>query len=218
MKNRLTYISCAVAALLAVASVPAYPLGTSHIGSDAEMLAMFSDTIFVAEGRIGDGLGAATFELDLGKSTSQPEVTAQFDWSNGMTVPFTLTYDNISNAVVFTVGGSTLNWASPLSGYSDLFVRTRAVDAASDIVIQNLSLDGEVINDASHAVGANGLDILWIKGGTIYDGFTLSGQVTMTWTGTRPSQSRLAFQIKVDKLIPTGVSDTSWGKIKSLYR
>lgn len=216
--NRLAYVCVGMVVLFVAASAPAFALTTSHISSDAEMLAMFSDTIFVAEGRIGDGLGNATFELDLGKATSQPEVTAQFGWPNGTSVPFTLTYNSLTNGVEFTVGNSTLNWTSPLAGYTDVFVRTRAVNVNSDIVVRDLFLDGEAVNDVSNAVGADGLDILWIRGGTLQNGFTLAGYVTMTWTGTAPTQSRLAFQIKVDRLKPTDIEILNWGRIKSLYR
>ncbi len=211
--------SFAAAALLVAAAQPAMALTTQHIATDPEMLALLTDTLFVAEGRIGDGSGAATFEIDLGGDTGAPATTAQYNWPNGGAVSWTLTYDNVSNQIVFTVDGISLMYTSPLSGFTDLFLRTRAVNANSTILVDNLVLDAEGVGDASNADGnASGLDILWISGGTLTDGFALSGQTTMAWSGTAPTQSRLAFQIKVGKVLPVAVEESTWGRIKSLYR
>jgi len=76
---------------------------------------------------------------------------------------------------------------------------------------------GVSVGDVSSAVGP-GLDILWISGAALSDGFTLTGTATLAWTGTPPTQSRLAFQIKVAKLAVVGTEDESWGGIKALYR
>jgi hypothetical protein len=205
--------------LLSAPNFAAATLNVSHLATDAEMLELLSDTLFVGEGRIGDRGGAATFELDLGHDTGDPETTAHYDWQSGVPVPFTLAYNYVTNDVVFTVGGVVLNWTSELSGYSDIFVRTRAVDAGAEILVEDLVLDGELVSDVSFADGdASGLDILWINGGTLGNGFTLSGNVTLTWIGSPPTQSRLAFQIKVGKLKGVATEDTSWGRIKTLYR
>ncbi|MDD4858139.1 MAG: hypothetical protein PHD74_08550, partial [Candidatus Krumholzibacteria bacterium] len=61
----------------------------------------------------------------------------------------------------------------PFDVFGDIFVRTRAVDDGKSIVVQDLVLDGQSVGDASAAVGADGLDILWISGGALSDGFTL---------------------------------------------
>ena len=219
MIKAILYTMFFAAVTLALPSSSSAALNVSHLATDAEMLSLLSDTLFVAEGRIGDRGGAATFEIDLGQSTGSPETSAQYDWQSGVPVPFALTYDYITNDVVFTVDDVVLYWTSELSGYSDIFVRMRAVNADSEILVDDLILDVEAVNDAAYAEGnGSGLDILWINGGTMGNGFTLTGTVTMSWTGTPPSQSRLAFQIKVGKLQGVPVDETSWGRIKSLYR
>lgn len=211
--------SCiALVLLLSAAGASWGALTTTHIGSDAELLELLSDTLFVGEGRIGDGAGTATFEVDLGGSSGNPDQTAQYDWPNGTSVAWTLTYNSATNLVTFTVDDVELHYVTPLSGFTEVFVRTRAVDADTEILVENLVLDGETVGDDSHAVGAGGLDILWISGGLLLDGFTMSGSTTMSWTGTPPTQSRLAFQIKVGTLEPVAVEDSSWGSIKALYR
>jgi hypothetical protein len=203
-------------AMILVASPAAADLTTSHLATDAEMLALLSDTLFVGEGRIGDGWGAATFEIDLGGDTGSPATTAQYGWPNGTAVPWTLTYDHTTNLIEFVVDGTTLMYTTPLSGFSDLFVRARAVNVDSDILVDDLVVDGETIYDASQATG-NGLDILWIAGATLSDGFTISGTTRMTWTGTPPTQSRLAFQIKVGTLNPVYVAPATWGRLKNMF-
>jgi hypothetical protein len=187
------------------------------LSTDAELLALISDTLFVAEGRIGDLGGAATFELDLGQSTAAPNTTAQYGWVNGQVESFTLTYSNVTKLVSFTLGGRSLTYTTPFPMFGDIFVRTRAVDSGREIILQNLVLDGQGVGDVSHAVG-DGLDILWISGGMLSDGFTLTGTATLSWVGAPPTQSRLAFQIKVAKLSVIGVENDTWGGIKALYR
>jgi len=207
----------ALAALAALAGSAGATIITSHLSSDAQLLALLSDTLFVAEGRIGDGSGAATFEIDLGASTSAPDVTAQYPWPNGTAVPWTLTYNGTTNLVTFTVNGVALQYTTPLSGFTEIFVRTRATNAGTDIVVNNLTFESEAVGDVSQALGAGGLDILWIHGGSVSDGFTMTGQTTMTWTGAMPSQSQLAFQIKVGWSFTVYTGDVSWGRLKQMF-
>jgi hypothetical protein len=215
--NRLqTVLLCVFTIVILGAGPASATLITQHLATDAEMLAILSDTLFVGEGRIGDGAGAGTFEIDLGGDTGNPATTAQYDWPNGTAVAWTLTYDAMTDLVTFTVDNTTLQYTTPLSGFTDVFVRARAVDAGSQIVVSDLVLDGETVGDQSDAVG-DGLDILWISGGTLSDGFVLSGQTTMSWTGDPPTQSRLAFQLKVGTLKTVYVEPATWGQLKNMF-
>ena len=63
--HQLKMTVTALVALAALAGSAGATIVTSHLSSDAQLLALLSDTLFVAEGRIGDGSGAATFEIDL---------------------------------------------------------------------------------------------------------------------------------------------------------
>ncbi|UCG51589.1 MAG: hypothetical protein JSW58_15605 [Candidatus Latescibacterota bacterium] len=70
------YLAAMVVLLLAV---PVFAeIVTSHLSSDAEMLAVLENVAIVAEGRIGDLGGPATHELDLGDDTGNPDTTAQY--------------------------------------------------------------------------------------------------------------------------------------------
>lgn len=215
--NRLSTIAAATVLVGALFVLPAAALTVSHIATDAELIDLLSDELFVAEGRIGDGAGAATFEVDLGGDTGAPATTAQYPWPNGGAVDWSLHYNHVTNLITFTVDTVVLQWTTPLSGFTDLFVRTRAVNAGTEIIVDDLMLDAENVGDASHAV-ADGLDILWISGGVLADGFTLTGTTTMSWAGAMPTQSRLAFQLKVGTLSTVSTEETTWGRVKSLYR
>jgi hypothetical protein len=203
------------AVLVLVPAALAAQVSTEHIATDAEMLEYLSDTMFVAEGRIGDRGGAATFELDLGQDTGAPGTTAQYDWQSGVAEPFTLTYDHFTGQVTFSLGGIVLNYTTPYFDFDQVFVRTRATEEGTSILVDDLVIDGDGISDQSAAVG-NGLDILWIKGANLNNGFVLTGVATLTWTGTPPTQSRLAFQIKIGKAAIVATEESTWGRIKRL--
>jgi hypothetical protein len=189
---------------------------TSHFASDAAFQAFQPEPAinFVAEGRIGDRGGAATFELDLGQSTAAPATQAQYNWISGQAEPFTLSYNNISGVVTFQLGGRTLNY-SPGATFTDIYIRTRATQAGTSVVVNNLVLDGCGIADQSGATG-DGLDYLRLVGGTLGDGFVLTGNATLNWGAIPPANSHLAFQIKVGTpatIVP--VDGATWSSVKA---
>jgi hypothetical protein len=112
----------AVVCLLLATSAPA-EINTTHLDSDTELLDYLSDTLFVAEGRIGDLGQAATFELDLGYSTGAPAATEQYDWQNGAGEPFSVQYDSSTGTVTFTLGGKTLHYVTDYSDFDAIFIR-----------------------------------------------------------------------------------------------
>jgi hypothetical protein len=174
-------------------------VSTSHITSDTDLNNMLLDKAFVAEGRIGDRGGVATFEVDVGEDTSAPADTAQFNWQNCTAYPFLLNY-TAPNNVSFTVNGSVIvSWNGVnQSAVSDIFIRTRATKNNSHITVDELILDGSPIADQSFANGSgSGLDILWIQEDNLQNGFVLTGNITMCWGDPLPTQSNLAMQIKV---------------------
>ncbi len=209
----LTRVLVAAAIALSIPALASGEITTSHIASDAELVAMLSDTMFVSEGRIGDLGGAATFELDLGQDTGAPFVSAQYAWQSGVVEPFMITYDAGTSLVTFTLGGVTLNYNTPWFDFDQVFVRTRAVNEGSSVMVSDIVIDGESVMDQSQAVG-NGLDNLWIQGAMLNDGFTLTGNAVLSWTGAAPTQSRLAFQVKVGKLGIVSTEESSWSEIK----
>jgi hypothetical protein len=189
----------------------------SHLNSDAAMLAVLKNVAFIAEGRIGDLGGAATFELDLGPDTGNPSSTEQYGWQSGVAEPFTLSYDHGTGVVTFTLGGKTLTY-NPGMSFREIFVRTRAVNDLTSVQVCDLVLNGVNVGDISSTTGPDGLDILAISGIEIYNGFTLTGTAVLSWEGQAPTLSRLAFQIKVGNAPSVPVERSTWGNIKGLYK
>jgi len=194
---------------------------TRHLASDAELDEVFPDAknAFVAEGRIGDRSGGATFEAGLGETAAAAAASGQHDWQRGVREPFTLAYSKDRNLVVFALGNNTLTFA-PEKGadMTDIIIRAQALDAKASVGVADLIIGSRGVPDSSMAFGANGLDILWIRGASLQDGFLMTGFATLSWQGTAPSQSKLAFQIKVGEAsasAATANEETSWGKIKA---
>ena len=210
-------IIIAIALLIVVAALPASAvIVTRHVATDAEMLSYIQNIAIVAEGRIGDRGGAATFELDLGDNTGSPATTAQYAWQSGVVEPFTLGYDKVTNVATFTLGGRVLTY-SPAVSFREFFVRTRAVDSGASVRVYDLVLNGQGVGDLSAANGPDGLDILAVSGVDLSQGFTLTGVAVLTWTGAAPTQSRLAFQIKIGNAPTVPAEKSTWGKIKGIY-
>jgi len=206
--------------IVACCSLPASAdLIVTHLDNDAAMhgIVEAEEMALVAEGRIGDRGGAATFELDLGQTTAAPAVQAQYDWQSGQPEPFSLVYDAASGMAEFSLGGEILSY-EPFGDYEEIFIRCRATREGSAVRVDALTLDGEVVGDESLADGdLGGLDILWISGGELEDGFALHGIATLSWGATVPTQSHLAFQVKVGGGGSTFTRDSSFSLLKALY-
>lgn len=172
-----------------------------HLADDNAASSFIQNISFVAEGRIGNNAANGTHELGLGASTSSFAQTAHSSWANAAASSFTLSFTPADGLARFTVGTQTLQFA-PLSGADDLFLRTRASRSNSGLRLQNLTLDGVPVSDSSWAVNpGSGIDILWIRNAGLSDGFTLSGEVLMSWN-QRPNNSQLAFQISAGNAVP----------------
>ncbi len=219
-KMKIDRPTAVLALALAVAAAPAEAeLTTEHLSSDGELLAILPEVSFVCEGRIGDRGGTATFELDIGSSTSAPSETAQHAWTSGFEEPFEVAYHPATGIVTFALGAAMLTYAPDLP-LTDLFLRTRATLSGTSARLFDLSLNGETVNDASAADGdAAGIDILRVRGADLARGFALTGKAVFEWTGTAPTQSRLAFQIQAGEAqATTGTEPISWGGVKTLFR
>ena len=168
----------------------------THLSSDDEMNALMPDIAFVAEGRIGDRDGITTHELNLHEfDPGNPQITEQFNWQNGVAENFELSYDSALSLVQFTIGDRILNY-NYTDPFSDIFIRTRAVNPGSSMLLSDLWLDQISLGEQSYAVAeTGGLDILRIS--DVIADFKLIGTSTMFWQDSPPTQAKLAFQIKV---------------------
>ncbi len=193
------------------APAPCYPKGIVDLGSSASAAeALFSRLDFSAEARIG---GASTYELDIHRI--QPftvfNPTQEFNWQNGVAVPFTVTYNPSAvgnNKFIFTVGSGastrTLQFdpTNPPSGsafptdFNGIWFFTRGSSAGNSL-ISNLTLNGE---NLSNIDVTNTSSNLVLRGYNVSQGFTLTGNITYSWTGNMPTQSNLNFNVKLGKL------------------
>ncbi len=214
-------VAVAAFTFLPIASHASNTVTTIHLASDAELDEAFPDSknAFVAEGRIGDRGASATFEAGLGETAASAAASGQHDWQRGVREPFTIAFSKDRNLVVFALGNNTLTFA-PKKGAEmvDIAIRAQALDAKASVGVADLIIGSRGVPDSSMAFGANGLDILLIRGASLQDGFLMTGFATLSWLGNAPSPSKLAFQIKVGEAsasAPTANETTSWGKIKA---
>lgn len=206
MKVKQSFLTFALATLgiVAIPSVSSAQTFTVTPSSDAEVN---SATIAsVAEGRIGDLLGAATFEVDLGQNTAQPVQKQQFNWSNGTALPFVVTYNG--SQFTYKVGGNPVLNYTPTTPFTTIYIRTNAVKTGSSVAVASCTLNGESLPLlALSSVGATSpqVKVFKITGLSSNQPFTLSCLTQMDWQGqpqvlgdqTAPHQSQLSYQVKV---------------------
>ncbi len=207
----------AIGALLAPVSVPAQ-LSSEYFDGDVVLNTVLSDSLFVAEGRVGDLDSPSLYELSLGISTSAPAMTAQFTWVSGVAYPFSLSFDLLSRIATFTVGDQTMTFTSEYTAFDAIFIRTRAALPGSSIGLYDLMIDGIPVPGTSVESGPDGLMLMQIYGPPLYDGFTLSGTTKLTWESVLPKKSQLCFQIFTANMLVVGNEDQSWSQVKNLFR
>ena len=172
-------------------------LALTHLPSDRDLTLIRDVQVFEAAGRIGT---PTTHELALERDVNlESEFEKDQEWTSGERVPFTLTYNRASRQVTFQVGKNKTTMTFNPDGkrrIQNLFIRTWAKKEGTKVSVKNLAIDGKDLKEASTASGINGLDILHISGTSLMEGFTLTGDVTMSWPeGERPDFNELSFQI-----------------------
>ncbi|SRR5579883_152931 len=164
--------------------------------------------LFVAEGRIGNNsLSDAERELGINRDSrdpllpGQPVTSGEFVWGNGKEEDFTLDYTG--STVNYTVGNQTLSTTAFSGPVSDIFFRTFAVDNStaklSDLVFSDLQNPNSkfTIGDLSSSGASNNPATNYLHISDISAPFEITGKVSLSWTGTQPTRSNLAYQIKV---------------------
>ncbi len=179
--------------------------------------------LFVAEGRMGNNsLETAERELGINRDVTdttlgadgkpiggKPVSTAEFIWGNGSLLDFVLEYDG--NEVKYTIGNkdykvgnttvgerslSTTAFTGPVN---EIFFRTRAANnskmALSDLVYSINGTTTTLGNLFSEGKGTSDVDYLRLS--DVSAGFKVTGKASMSWVGTTPLRSNLAFQMKV---------------------
>lgn len=208
MKIRKSFLTAAVAtASFFAAPLAANAASFSKVADDNLFNALNPDLAFVAEGRIGDNGTNATHEFNFHGGNSANETQTQdetnFVWNSGQTYDFKLDYAASTGLTKFFVDGVEKLSYNFSDAFSDIFIRTRATKEGSNINVDNIFLNGTLLNGASSTVAAGGgawadtMDYLRITGLSEDENFTLEGKSTMNWEDIVPKNSNLAFQIKV---------------------
>ncbi|WP_071189553.1 choice-of-anchor W domain-containing protein [Trichormus sp. NMC-1] len=165
--------------------------------------------LFVAEGRIGNNAGNGTQELSINKDVAiggAPVDQDQLTWGNGKLWDFSLQYDGSQVTYkIFESGNSTATQTLHSTQFTgpatDIFLRTRARDNTTSTTSNSITLSDLVFNGTSignlSSVGSATRDIDYLHLSNITTNFTLTGKTSFSWTGTTPTNSNLAFQIKV---------------------
>lgn len=180
-----------------------------HLDCDSEMYDLIENEAFTAHAWIannavstgGHGGGGGNHELKLcGGDNETNGETSDYCWGSGNTEPFVLSYSKDSRTARFEICGETLRYTLPADeSFTDLFIRGNA-KGNSSILIEDLELNGQEIGSNIDFGGDNPeVDILWIKNidPCLRDGFTLEGNLTMSWTGTVPPEGQhLSMKIK----------------------
>ncbi|MGV0024033.1 choice-of-anchor W domain-containing protein [Phormidesmis priestleyi] len=155
---------------------------------------------FVAQSRIGNNATNGTQEIDLlnPQNNLLPVDQKQRKWNSGQAIDFSLEYDG--SLVKYIVGNQIVSSNVFSGAVSDIFFRTRAA-ANSSLLLSNLAFsDAKSKNLAITDVlssGAASSDVDYLQLSKISGAFKLTGKSTMTWTGTNPTNSNLAYQLKV---------------------
>ena len=85
-------------------------------------------------------------------------------------------------------------------------------------MVSDLVLEGIAVGDISQAAGPSATDVLRISGANLYDGFALTGTAVLSWQDPAPTQSNLAFQIKVGAVPANPIDEATWGRLKAIFK
>ncbi len=177
------------------------------------------DIPWAAETRIGlAGTGEKEINIHDRNNNAQNRVDVNYDgWVSGKSVNFSLMFDNLANTLTYVVDGVTVSKTSIFeNNFSDLYIRTRAAANGSSILVDNLFLSDAKMSSAIGATSSaaclggvgcsyNDAEYLHIK--DIVGNFTLTGRSTMSWSGSKPTRSNLAYQIKLVEGEPVTVPE-----------
>ena len=169
----------------------------SDSGYQSYVASLSGTEIAVAQARIGRP-GNRDYEIGL---HIPPNFTndgplaggsTQRNWISDRPVSFTLS--RTGDDLTFTMGGYSATYTNDAVSELNLLVFRAASTTNSTAAFSNLVLNGTPLGGPS-ATGENG------RNSTVVEGidpanFTLTGRVTLSWTGTQPTGSSLAVQIK----------------------
>jgi hypothetical protein len=168
----------------------------SDSGYQAYVTGLSGTEIAVAQARIGRP-GNADYEIGLHtppnftNASPLPGGNTQYNWNSGSPVSFTLS--RAGDDLTFTMGGYSATYNGADVSEINLLVFRAASATDSTASLSKLILNGTSLSGPSAGNGARNSNIVE---GIDAGNFTLTGNVTLSWSGSPPVGSNLAVQIK----------------------
>jgi predicted ribosomally synthesized peptide with SipW-like signal peptide len=159
-----------------------------------------------ARGRYGNNANNGAWEVGIGTPGPSIADQANYVWTSGATVPFVYQADGSGNAS-FTLDGVTVSGSGLPPANGRIGIQTKADD--STITVENLQLETDMVqslNGSTSVASTNdgpgrSTDYLVIEttAADLSNGFTLSGDVTVTLQGDYPGGDEdVAFDVVVE--------------------
>jgi len=143
--------------------------------------------------------GAGGYRAELGKGPGARDewyTGGTVPYTSGNTYPFTLVDDGAGKAT-FTIAGNTLD----TTGYTTVNSDGRVcINAKMSGKVGTVAVDNVVLNGMS-AGSVSATDVnkyMLIEGGTLDDGFTLTGDMTFTWSSSSDERPSMIIFVEED--------------------
>lgn len=197
----------AVAALVTVSPVLATISVGTLPGGDAQFSLLTNAGTLeraVAEGRIGNNAANGTWERAIWEfgGVGGTKAEGQSAWTSGSLVDWTFAFDGVST-VTYTVGTSAISWNAVAGSFTDIFIRTRSARSDTTVALTELSLSGYGVLPDVISSGSGDVDYLRISSSTPFGAFSIGGKQKFEWSGSAPTNSALAYQVKFSNVVPT---------------
>lgn len=167
----------------------------------AELDPAFGETAWRAHGRAGNLNANGDHERAIGETLSSPGATGQGTWSNGASVPFTLSYDGTTGDATLTIDGQSTTFGVDSVGTTgDTIGLTLVTHTTGDTAyVENLRLDGQPLSTAAMTASDGNNKYILVSDADIADGFVFTGSVTFSWTGGAPSGSDMQLHFAMEE-------------------
>ena len=146
-----------------------------------------------ARGRFGDndpGTTTGLRELDIRDASDAAEAKGGHSWTSGDSQSFEVSYDGTN--VMLDVAGDTLSTSAVGPSDDDAAITVGA--GGGTVEVENVEVNGQTPSGASSVSANGGTAHLFLAGGGLSAGDSITGDVTFTWSGS-PSQEGLKFRV-----------------------
>jgi predicted ribosomally synthesized peptide with SipW-like signal peptide len=146
-----------------------------------------------ARGRYGDNNAGTTTglrELDIRDASDNPEAQGGNEWTSGATESFEVSYDG--SEMTLEVNGDSISTSAVSPSDDDAAITVGA--SGGEVTVENVQVNGQTPSGADSVSADGDTKYLFIAGGGMAAGDSITGDVTFEWSGT-PSQEGLKFRV-----------------------